>query len=114
VWAHNPWTLALLLALSGTAVTPLYINAYLMMDSDIPPTAIHEANTWVPVGNNLGYLIGISIAGWFSRHANLHTISNSLTAAAALLVGYSLLQLRRTRTTAAPATTVTVAAAGER
>lgn len=103
LWAHSPWQLGVLLALAGLAVTPLYINAYLMMDADIPPTAIHEANTWVPVGNDVGYLTGLAVAGWFSRHANLQAISTSLTAAAALLVAYSLLQLRPT-TAAEPAT----------
>jgi len=35
--AGSPWTLGVLLALGGLAVTPLYINAYLMMDDEIPP-----------------------------------------------------------------------------
>jgi hypothetical protein len=54
-----------------------------------------------PVGNDVGYLIGLAVAGWFSRHADLHAISTSLTAAAALLVAYSLLQLRTTTPTEA-------------
>lgn len=29
--------MGVLLALGGLAVTPLYINAYLMMDDEIPP-----------------------------------------------------------------------------
>ena len=95
-WATSPWLLGLLLALAGLAVTPLYINAYLMMDADIPRSAIHEANTWVPVGNDIGYIIGLAVAGWFSRHAQLHAISASLSAAALLLVLYSIFQISGT------------------
>lgn len=61
--AQNVWALGILLVVAGLAVTPLYINAYLMMDEDLPEAVLHEANTWVPVGNNLGYTIGILIAG---------------------------------------------------
>ncbi|MGI8665144.1 MAG: MFS transporter [Jatrophihabitans sp.] len=93
-WAHSPWQLGLLLGVAGLAVTPLYINAYLMMDADIPRSAIHEANTWVPVGNDVGYIIGLAVAGWLSGHNELHAISVSLSAAALLLVAYSLYQLR--------------------
>lgn len=97
-WANSPWSLGLLLAFAGLAVTPLYINAYLMMDADIPRSAIHEANTWVPVGNDVGYIIGLAVAGWFSRHDEPHAMSISLSAAAALLVLYSVFQLRATAT----------------
>jgi hypothetical protein len=41
-----------LLVVAGLAVTPLYVNAYLMMDAGIPDHMIREVNTWVPVGNN--------------------------------------------------------------
>lgn len=97
-WAHSPWQLGLLLGVAGLAVTPLYINAYLMMDVDIPQSAIHEANTWVPVGNDVGYIIGLAVAGSFSRHGELHAISISLSAAALLLVAYSLYQLYKPST----------------
>jgi MFS family permease len=97
-WADSPWTLGVLLAFAGLAVTPLYINAYLMMDADIPRSAIHEANTWVPVGNDVGYIIGLAIAGWLSRHDQVQAISISLSVAALLLVAYSVFQLRATAT----------------
>lgn len=93
-WAHSPEMLGLLLAVAGLAVTPLYINAYLMMDADIPRSAIHEANTWVPVGNDVGYVIGLTTAGALSHHASLHGLSTSLSIAAVVLVVYSMLQLR--------------------
>lgn len=100
-WAHSPWQLGVLLGVAGLAVTPLYINAYLMMDADIPRSAIHEANTWVPVGNDVGYIIGLAVAGWFSRHNQLHAILISLSLAALLLLAYSLTHLRSRTSTAA-------------
>ena len=68
------------------------------LDADFPRSAIHEANTWVPVGNDVGYIIGLAIAGWLSRHGQVQAISISLSAAALLLVAYSLSQLRVTAT----------------
>jgi MFS family permease len=94
--ADNPWVLAGLLALAGLAVTPLYINSYLMMDADIPPRVIHEANTWVPVGNDVGYLIGISIAGAIVGHGTgFSTALVVISAVAGMLVLHSLLQTRK-------------------
>ena len=97
----QPLQLGVLLGVAGLAVTPLYINAYLMMDADIPRSAIHEANTWVPVGNDVGYIIGLAVAGWFSRHNQLHAILISLSLAALLLLAYSLTHLRSRISTAA-------------
>lgn|GEM_PF-3958146 len=82
----------------AAGMTEFYINAYLLMDADIPRSAIHEANTWVPVGNDVGYLIGLAVAGWFSRHNQVHAISFSLSLAALLLMLYSLLQISATTT----------------
>jgi len=59
----TPQFLAAVLAVAGLAVTPMYINSYLMMDADIPESIAHEANVWVPVGYNLGYTLGITVAG---------------------------------------------------
>jgi MFS family permease len=91
--AVSPWALGLVLFLGGFAVTPLYINAYLMMDADIPRDAIHEANTWVPVGNNVGYIIGISAAGAVLGRTDVHAALILVSVLAAVLVAYSLIQL---------------------
>jgi hypothetical protein len=91
--ADNPWALGALLTLAGLAVTPLYINAYLMMDAEIPDTAIHEANTWVPVGNNVGYVIGITIAASLLGRQNMNSALITITVLAALFAGYSAIQL---------------------
>lgn len=61
--ARTPLSVAPLLVISGLAVTPFYINAYLMIDSLIAGAVKHEANTWVPVGNDVGYIAGISLGG---------------------------------------------------
>ena len=92
-----PWALGALLALGGLAVTPLYINSYLMMDDEIPPEVIHEANTWVPVGNNVGYVLGITIAATVLGRANVQAALDAVTVFAAVLVGYSALQLAAAR-----------------
>ncbi len=91
--ARSPWTLGILLAAGGLAVTPLYINAYLMMDAEIPDTVIHEASTWVPVGNNVGYVIGITIAASVLGRQDITAALITVTILAAVLVAYSAAQL---------------------
>lgn len=51
--ARTPLSVAPLLVISGLAVTPFYINAYLMIDSLIASKVSHEANTWIPVATML-------------------------------------------------------------
>jgi hypothetical protein len=103
--ADNPWALGALLTLAGLAVTPLYINAYLMMDAEIPDTAIHEANTWVPVGNNVGYVIGITIAASLLGRQNMNGALITITVLAALFAGYSAIQLVTARGSAGATST---------
>lgn len=100
--AHSPWTLGVLLALGGLAVTPLYINAYLMMDAQLPAEVIHEANTWVPVGNNVGYVLGITIAASVLGRNNIGAALTAVTIFAAVLVAYSVIQLAAARRDARP------------
>jgi predicted MFS family arabinose efflux permease len=95
--ADSVWALAALLVLGGLAVTPLYINAYLMMDEEIPPDVIHEANTWVPVGNNVGYVLGITIGASLLGHADVRAALAAVTVFATLLVAYSGAQLASAR-----------------
>lgn len=56
-------SLSFSLIASGMAVTPLFINSYLLLDSDLPKSVEHEANTWVPVSYNIGYSIVLPLAG---------------------------------------------------
>lgn len=93
-FSTNLWLIGAVLVVSGLAVTPLYINAYLMMDEDLPPEIEHEANTWVPVGNNVGYTIGIVIAGTLAATpGHLPWIAFLLVATAAVTSAYGILQL---------------------
>ncbi len=91
--AVSPWLLGLLLAMGGLAVTPLYINAYLMMDAEISADKIHEANTWVPVGNDVGYVIGITAGAALLHRVHLPNALFAITFFAFLLVAYSVYQL---------------------
>ncbi|TDC04831.1 MFS transporter [Nonomuraea longispora] len=61
--ADSPWFIGGILLISGLAVTPLYINSYLLIDKEIPADVRHEANSWVAVGNDLGYTVGIAVGG---------------------------------------------------
>ena len=66
--ARPLWILALLLVLSGLFVTPLFINAFLLVDDAIPEDSRHEANTWIgasaDVANGIvAILIGALVAG---------------------------------------------------
>lgn len=91
--AGQPWLLGVLLALGGLAVTPLYINAYLMMDEQISDDVIHEANTWVPVGNNVGYVLGISVAALLLPGGGTAACLIAVTVVALVLSAYSLTQV---------------------
>jgi MFS family permease len=93
VLADSPWSLGVLLTLAGLAVTPLYINSYLMMDAEIPDSVIHEANTWVPVGNNVGYVFGITVAAGLLDEQSIPGALVLISVLAAIMVVYSAFQL---------------------
>jgi predicted MFS family arabinose efflux permease len=95
--ANNPWALGALLAVAGLAVTPLYINSYLMMDKEVPSSEIHEANAWVPVGNDVGYVVGISLAAVIIGHNAAPRALVAVSCVAAVLLVYSLTQLIASR-----------------
>jgi predicted MFS family arabinose efflux permease len=97
VWALNPWLLVPILIVSGLAVTPLYINAYLLMDQDLPKAVAHEANTWVSVGNNLGYTFGIVFGGWLLSATGIGTVGVLVTAIGATTVVFAITVLVRGR-----------------
>lgn len=64
---------------------------------------IHEANTWVPVGNNVGYVLGITIAATVLGRANVQAALAAVTVFAAVLVAYPALQLAAARRAAVQA-----------
>ncbi|MFI0421811.1 hypothetical protein [Spongiactinospora sp. 9N601] len=56
--ARSPWSVAAVLMTAGPAVTPLYINSYLLIDRELPAGVRHEANAWVAVGNDVACYAG--------------------------------------------------------
>lgn len=81
----------------------LYINAYLIMDAEIPGEVIHEANTWVPVGNNVGYVVGITIVGTVLGRHDTGAALMTVSVFALVLAAYSVAQLARPRSQGAGA-----------
>ena len=75
-----------------------------MMDADIPDESIHEANTWVPVANNIGYVAGISAAAPLLNHTGTATVRAVISLVALLVVAYSVIQLTATGRRPRPAT----------
>jgi hypothetical protein len=99
---HHPIALGAMLVAAGLAVTPLYINSYLMMDDGLPESVIHEANTWVPVAYNIGYSIGILAAG-FLAGTGAAGVSLAVGGFAAVTAAYALGVLIKSRQETAPA-----------
>jgi len=89
--ARSPWLVALILLLGGLAVTPLYINSYLLIDGLIASDVKHEANSWVAAGNDVGYIVGISVGGLLLSKASL---AAALMAAAGFGIVLAVVSLR--------------------
>ncbi|EYT65570.1 hypothetical protein H489_0106885 [Curtobacterium flaccumfaciens UCD-AKU] len=82
VLASNVWVMCILLALAGLAVTPLYINAYLLVDSDVPRPIRHEANLWLGASTDLAngasaILVGLLVSNalWFEARASISALA---------------------------------------
>jgi predicted MFS family arabinose efflux permease len=75
-------TLGLLMALTGTAIAPLFVVAYLTADDVVAPAERTEAGTWVNVSNNAGNAAGAALAG---------TIADAAGTSSAFLAGAALL-----------------------
>jgi MFS family permease len=84
--ARSPIAVGAVLALCGLSVTPLYINSYLLIDGNIPQTVKYEANTWVTVGNDVGYIVGIWLGGILTVSGGYGRVL-IVTAVAALVLG---------------------------
>lgn len=55
--------LGVVLAVTGAAIAPLFVVAYLASDDLAPPRRRTEASTWVNTANNVGSAAGVSVAG---------------------------------------------------
>lgn len=63
LFIRSPILLAVALAVAGLSVTPLYVNSYLLIDEVVSADVKQEASSWVPVGNEVGYIAGITAGG---------------------------------------------------
>ncbi|MGW0669849.1 MFS transporter [Streptomyces sp. NPDC002746] len=73
VLAHPLWLLALLLLLCGLFVTPLFINAFLLLDATATDDIRIEANTWVGASTDIANGIIAIIIGTLTAHQNFNT-----------------------------------------
>ncbi|MBD7957906.1 MFS transporter [Microbacterium sp. Sa4CUA7] len=104
-FADNLIVLCALLALGGLAVTPLYINAYLLVDRDVEHQYRHEANLWLGASTDLAngamaIAIGGAVANQDWQTSRL-VISASVVACGVLLITmFTVAYLRRRRQSA--------------
>ncbi|GAA3463397.1 MFS transporter [Saccharothrix longispora] len=95
------WLLALLLLLSGLFVTPIFINAFLLVDREIAADSRNEANTWISAGTNLSNAVITVIVGSYVAGGRWTAALGVLSGCAA--VGLAVALLTRVRSTTAPA-----------
>ncbi|MGW1412539.1 hypothetical protein [Streptomyces sp. NPDC002403] len=105
--ARPLWLLATLLLLAGLFVTPLFINAFLLIDATANDDTRIEANAWVGASTDItGGIMAITI-GALAQHHRWDTALLTLTTCAAIgAVGAVLTPAHRTAATGAalPAT----------
>ncbi len=58
------WSFAIMLAIAGPALAPIYVVAYRASDTIVDPAEVTEASTWVNTATNLGVSLGGAVAGW--------------------------------------------------
>ncbi|WP_285566692.1 MFS transporter [Streptomyces sp. RTGN2] len=73
VLAHPLWLLALLLVVCGLFITPLFINAFLLLDATATDDIRIEANTWVGASTDIANGILAIIIGTLTAHQNWNT-----------------------------------------
>ncbi|MER6523113.1 MFS transporter [Streptomyces sp. NPDC001553] len=81
--ARPLWLLALLLLLAGLFVTPLFINAFLLIDATATDDTRNEANTWVGATTDIANGITAVTIGTLAEHQRWDTALLSLTLCAA-------------------------------
>ncbi|MEU4807002.1 MFS transporter [Actinosynnema sp. NPDC023587] len=93
------WLLALLLVLSGLFVTPVFINAFLLVDHTIDERLRHEANIWVGASTDVANGIIAIVIGALVTNAAWNTALAVLSgcALAGLVVVLTLSRTTRHR-----------------
>jgi predicted MFS family arabinose efflux permease len=81
-------TLGIVMAVTGTAMAPLFVVAYVAADDLVEPRQRTEAGTWVNVANNAGTAAGAALAG------TLGAVSGFLAGAALLAITAAVLRLQ--------------------
>lgn len=110
--AEPLWAFGVLLVLSGLFVTPIYINAFLLVDEVIPDHVKHEANIWVGASTNLANgFIAMAIGALATGHQWLaaRVLLSAVAVVGLIGVGIWLGASRRNRTAATTGTTTTAA-----
>lgn len=97
VLATGPVRLASMLLVMGLAVTPIYINSYLLLDKEGDKQFAHENNTWVSVGNNAGYTVGLLVAGLLLRAGGITAVATMCSVVGVVVVTAALALYRRTK-----------------
>lgn len=95
--------LAVALAVTGLAVAPLFVAAYLAADRSAPPPMRTEATTWVATASNFGGSAGAAAAGFLiDRTGPTATLLLAGTGLAISVVALAAPQARRRRTSQRP------------
>jgi predicted MFS family arabinose efflux permease len=78
------WWLALLLGLTGLAIAPVFVVAFVVADALVPPGSRTEATTWVTTAGNVGGAAGAAAFGAVVDHVSARA---ALLLAAVLIAG---------------------------
>ncbi|MFF4323855.1 MFS transporter [Streptomyces sp. NPDC001568] len=81
--ARPLWLLATLLLVAGLFVTPLFINAFLLVDATARDDTRVEANTWIGASTDIANGIMAVIIGTLAEHQRWDTALLALTCCAA-------------------------------
>ncbi|MFD9574653.1 MFS transporter [Streptomyces sp. NPDC059982] len=100
--ARPLWLLATLLLIAGLFVTPLFINAFLLVDATATDETRIEANTWIGASTDIANGIMAVTIGTLTEHQRWDTALLTLTTCAA--AGTASTLLAPTRRTPAPST----------
>jgi predicted MFS family arabinose efflux permease len=90
-------TLGLVMAVTGTAMAPLFVVAYVAADDLVEAHQRTEAGTWVNVANNAGNAGGAALAGALGAIPGFLAGALMLAITAAVLARITHQRQRRTR-----------------
>ncbi|MDR1388302.1 MAG: MFS transporter [Propionibacteriaceae bacterium] len=71
--AHQQWSLAIVSALSGLAISPTFITGNSLMARLVPASSLTEGLTWIDVALSIGLALGSAGSGWMIDHYGPHS-----------------------------------------